>query len=170
MLPRHCERIQARLQRPRLYGNNDRWWFQRSCSPHTETCEKLRRVRYLSFTLFQSWKLSWSYTTLIFFSSPWTQLEYDIGTYTKFKIEISFFKGVNESEMSIFGLDNIKVSLSRNQSSWLKEIRHGFTWGAVQKQRNYTILLLPTLFTSVDCVMKDRINDSCQKFVVKFYQ
>lgn len=41
--------------------------------------------------------------------SPWTQLEYDIGTYTKFKIEISFFKGVNESEMSIFGLDNIKL-------------------------------------------------------------
>ena len=38
-------------------------------------------------------------------------LEYEIGTYTRFRIEIRFFKGIKEESKAIFALDNVKVSL-----------------------------------------------------------
>ena len=41
----------------------------------------------------------------------WSLIDYDIGTYTKFRIEISLFKGINETGSAIFALDNIKVGL-----------------------------------------------------------
>jgi hypothetical protein len=37
------------------------------------------------------------------------KLEYEIGSYNQFRIEIAFFRGVDEGEGSYFVIDNIQV-------------------------------------------------------------
>ena len=49
----------------------------------------------------------------------WSLIEYDIGTYTKFRIEISLFKGINETGSAVFALDNIKVREGKPQKKFL---------------------------------------------------
>ena len=46
---------------------------------------------------------------LIVSSSTWVKLEYEIGSYNQFRIEIAFFRGVDEGEGSYFVIDNIQV-------------------------------------------------------------
>ena len=45
--------------------------------------------------------------------NPWGTLRYKAGKYNKFKFDIAFFRGVNESQKSYFAIDDIKVILPR---------------------------------------------------------
>ena len=56
---------------------------------------------------------------LMFILRPWTTIEYRVGRYTKLKIEISFFKGINETVDNYFALDNIQVGSHFPIPSWL---------------------------------------------------
>lgn len=47
-----------------------------------------------------------------FCSSTWVKLEYEIGSYNQFRIEIAFFRGVDEGEGSYFVIDNLQVRSS----------------------------------------------------------
>ena len=49
---------------------------------------------------------------LIVSSSTWVKLEYEIGSYNQFRIEIAFFRGVDEGEGSYFVIDNIQVLMT----------------------------------------------------------
>ena len=51
------------------------------------------------------------FSHFVFFGSknPWGTLRYKAGKYNKFKFDIAFFRGVNESQKSYFAIDDIKV-------------------------------------------------------------
>ena len=42
--------------------------------------------------------------------NPWYTVRYEVGKWSKFKIDIAFFRGVNESKKSYFAIDDIQVS------------------------------------------------------------
>ena len=44
--------------------------------------------------------------------NPWYTVRYEVGKWSKFKIDIAFFRGVNESKKSYFAIDDIQVSRS----------------------------------------------------------
>ena len=41
--------------------------------------------------------------------NPWYNVRYEVGKWSKFKIDIAFFRGVNESKKSYFAIDDIQV-------------------------------------------------------------
>ena len=45
------------------------------------------------------------------FRNPWGILQYKIGKWNKFKFDIAFFRGVNESKKSYFAIDDIQVTV-----------------------------------------------------------
>ena len=45
------------------------------------------------------------------FRNPWGILQYKIGKWNKFKFDIAFFRGINESKKSYFAMDDIQVRI-----------------------------------------------------------
>ena len=43
--------------------------------------------------------------------NPWYTVRYEVGKWSKFKIDIAFFRGVNESKKSYFAIDDIQVKI-----------------------------------------------------------
>ena len=43
-----------------------------------------------------------------------------------------------------------------------KGIHHEFTWWGRPETTNYPISMLPAVFRSVDCIVKDRLNNPCR--------
>ena len=41
--------------------------------------------------------------------NPWYTVRYEVGKWSRFKIDIAFFRGVNESKKSYFAIDDIQV-------------------------------------------------------------
>jgi hypothetical protein len=71
-------------------------------------------------------------------------LEYEIGSYNQFRIEIAFFRGVEEGEGSYFVIDNIQVfiyAINQSQAKFGILTEDGVRSLYVQKGFNHRYLM-----------------------------